>query len=216
MAAICNAAIRLCRVRATRLDETGNPLGGPNNSYVSDKPMVINVRAVIEAGADRTLVGGCDCIIAQYRGTDKLKRFDLEFDMGLLEPGLLEMMTGGTPILDTNGDPIGLTWATQLSCSDVQQPNLAFEAWLDLWEEDHPNPTYPFIRFIWPSTKWQIGDHTLQNDFLQPRVNGYTRSNPQWGLGIYGDQPQAIAAPSFFYDDGLPTAQCGWSTVSVT
>lgn len=218
MTDICSAAIHLCRVRATRLDSLGNPLAGPHNVYVSDRPIQLDVSPVIEAGGDKTLVGGCDCVIASYRGFDKLKRFDLKLAQGVLEPALLELMLGSSAIVDANtGQVIGNWWASQLTCSQPAQPNVAFEAWQDNWEGDHPHPDFPYIHWIWPSTRWQIDNHTLQNDFTQPGLNGYSRGNTEWGLGIFDDLPEAAPAlGGWFYTDSIPTAQCGYQSWAIT
>ena len=98
MSAECLAAIHLCAVRVTRLNQDGTPMSGPNNVYVTDMPIQMTVTPNFQAGVDQTLVGGCDCIIADYRGYDKLKRFDLELDLGVIEYGLLEMMLGAPAI----------------------------------------------------------------------------------------------------------------------
>jgi len=217
MSAICASAIHLCRVRATRLDSLGNPYNGPNNVYVSDRPMTITVTPQIEAGQDRTLVGGCDCIVAQYRGYDKLKYFTLEMDLATLEPAMIEMLVGADAIVDS-GVVIGNWWPSQVNCSDTVQPNVCFEGWQDTWEDDHPMPApYQYVHWIYPSSFWQIAAHTLQNDFNQPRITGFTRANSQWGLGIYGDLPEA-AGPlgGYFYTDTIPTAECAYQTFSIT
>jgi hypothetical protein len=218
MTALCKAAIHLCAIRVTRLDDLGDPSPGPNNVFVSDNSIMLGVTPEIEAGEEKNLVGGCDCIIASYKGKDKLKRFSLELDQGLLEPALLEMLLGGSAILD-GVDPIGMWWPSQLSCEDDTQPNLCFEGWQDLWEDDHLSNEggFRYLHWIWPSTYWQIGDHSLQNDFNQPKVTGFSRGNPNWGLGIFGDLPEA-AEPlgGWFYDDAKPTAQCGWQTQAIT
>lgn len=219
MTAICESAIHLCRIRVTRLDQVGNPLAGPNNVIVSDTPLMLTVKPQIVAGEDKDLIGGCDCIVSTYRGYDKLKRFDLELDLAQLPPTVLEMMTGGTAIVSA-GSVVGLWWPSNLSCSDPAQPNVAFEAWQDAWEEDHQFATDPYIHWLWPSTHWQIGDHTLQNDFLQPKLNGFSRSNPVWGDGIYGDMPEAIpsGAPGGFWYTAIapPTAYCDYQTHGIT
>lgn len=217
MAAKCLAAIHLCRIRVTRLDSTGHPVAGPNNVYVSDKPISLGITPVIEAGQDRTLVGGCDCIVATYRGYDKLKRFDFQLDLGKIEPGLLEMLTGSAVIL-SGADPIG-NWFDdqQFQCSGPPSPNVAFEAWQDLWLDDAQDPTFPYLHWIWPSSYWQIGPETLQNDFLQPRLTGFSRGNSVWGTGIYGDQPEA-AQPlgGYFYASSIPSPGCGYQSHSIT
>jgi hypothetical protein len=220
MAAECLSAIHLCRIRATRLDSVGNPEAGPNNVYVSDKPIQVAVTPQIQAGTDSTLVGGCDCIVAQYRGYDKLKYFTLELDLGKVEPGLKEMLLGADAILDSGGDPIGNWWpAAQLfDCSTTPSPNVCFEAWQDAWEDDHQAASpHRFIHWIWPSTYWQIAAHTLANDFYQPKLTAFTRGNTAWGEGIFGDLPEAAEAfGGYFYADEIPDAECGYQSFAIT
>lgn len=220
---VCSAAIHLCAIRVTRLDQLGNPLAGPNNFYVSANSMQLVVKPEIETGTEKILTGGCDCVIAAYKGVDKLKRFTLELDQGIVEPGLIEMLTGGAAIIDAttssaSGTPIGVWWPSQLNCQAAVQPNVAIEAWADLWQDDHAAASpYKFIRWIWPATRWQFGDTTLQNDFSMPKLTGFTRSNPLWGVGPYHDLPQACQPMGgFFYDNNRPAASCGYQTTPIT
>jgi hypothetical protein len=217
-AAICPAVIRLCAIRLTALDAVGNPVAGPNNVYVSSNSIMLSVKPTIEAGEDKTLVGGCDCIIATYRGKDKLKWFEFELDQGVLEPGLQELMLGSAVILDGSGNPIGNWWPSQLGCDVPGQPNVCLEAWQDLWEDDHQFATpYQFLHYIWPSTSWEIGDFDLQNDFMQPKLTGYSRANPQWGEGPFHDTPEFVQPiGGYWFDNEIPTAACGWQTQPLT
>jgi hypothetical protein len=218
MADSCFAVLHLCRIRVTRLDSVGNPTPGPNNVYVSDAPIQLTVTPQIQAGTDSTLVGGCDCIVAQYRGFDKLKYFTLELDQGKVEPGLIEMLLGATAIVDA-GNIVGNWWNSEqvFDCS-TPQPNVCIEAWQDGWDDDHqaasPNR---FVQWIWPSSYWQIAAGTLQNDFFQPKLTAFTRGNSVWGLGIFGDQPEA-AEPfgGYFFTDTIPDAACGYQTQNIT
>jgi hypothetical protein len=217
MAAECLAALHLCRVRDTRLNADGSPMSGPNNVYVTDKPIQVTVTPNYQAGVDQTLVGGCDCIIADYRGFDKLKRFDLELDLGVMEWGLLEMMTGAAAILDTDV-PIG-NWfpLNQFDCAVPAQPNVCFEGWQTGWNEDQPDATWPYIHWIFPSSFWSFGPDTLQNDFTQPKLTGFTRGNTNWGEGIYGDLPEAAQAlGGAFLTTTIPNAACGYQTQAIT
>lgn len=218
MAAVCRAVIHLCRVRATRLDALGNPKAGPNNVYVTDKPISLGVTPVIEEGEDMTLVGGCDCIVASYRGFDKLKRFDFELNLATLEPAMLEMLLGAAAI-SQGGQISGVWWpTTAFSCAGDVQPYVAFEGWQDAWEEDHQGDApFQYVHWVWPGSRWQIGELTLGNEFAQPVLNGYSRGNPNWGLGIYGDLPES-AGPlgGFFYSDTLPDAVCDYQTEGLT
>jgi len=221
MPPVCDSVIHLCAVRATRLDQVGNPVAGPNNVYITNKLVSIAVTPEIEAGRDLTQVTGCDCIAATYRGPDKLKRFTFELDTVKLEPGLLELMIGATAILGgTDESPIGLWYPEQLSCDDTPQPNVALEGWQYLWEDDHQASDFPYVHWIWPSTRWQIGPHTLNNDFLQPRLTGFSRGNPNFAPtapGMFGDLPEAPRPlGGFFFSETIPTAECGWQTFPIS
>jgi hypothetical protein len=218
MATECLATIHLCRVRATRLNPDGTPMAGPNNFIVSDVPIDLAVTPVIEAGKDTTLVGGCDCIVATYRGFDKLKRFDFVLNFGRIDFPLMELMLGSTAILGSGSDLIGQWWTENaFVCGTAAQPNCAFEGWQTGWDDDRQSPDHPFVHWVWPSTFWQIAPHTLQNDFLQLQLNGFSRGNAAWGTGIYGDQPEASPPlGGFFYSATQPNAQCGYQTHAIT
>lgn len=219
MSAECFSAIHLCRIRATRLDATGNPSPGPNNVYVTAKPIMLGATPQIEAGQDKTLVGGCDCIVAQYRGYDKLKYFTLELDLASLEPALIELMTGASAITST-GDVIGNWWQSSqtFNCASTVQPNVCFEGWQDTWNQDRQASTpFRYVHWIWPSSFWQIAAHTLQNDFLQPKLTGFTRGNSNW-TDIFRDLPE-VPQPlgGYFFTDHIPAGDtCGYQTHSIT
>ena len=218
--ASCGSLIHVCALRVTRLDSQGNVVATDNNSYVTNNVTSVEVDPDIEAGLDSTLVGGCDCIIASYKGTDKLKRFNFNLNLPTFEPALLEMMIGAVLIEDTSDIPvpIGIGWPNQLSCDDVQQPNVAVEWWGDLWTDDAPDPEWPYFHAIYPASRWQIGRQVAQNDFAQPQLTGFTRTNTLFG-NPYGDLPAPVAAD--FLDQGgifltttaPPTAECGYQTV---
>lgn len=216
----CLAAIHLCRVRATRLHPDGTPAPGPNNVYVSDKPVSLAVTPTYEAGKDSTLVGGCDCIVATYRGDDKLKRFEFELDLANLEWGLFEMLTGAAAITASGGSEVIGTWFTDnaFDCSTAAQPLVAFEGWQTGWAADRQDPTYPYIHWLWPATKWSLSPFTAENDFAQPKLAGFSRGNTAWGMGIYADQPEAAAALGGGWQTASipPAASCGYQTHSIT
>lgn len=216
MSAVCPSAIHLCFIRVTRLDSVGNPVAGPNNFVVSDKPMMLTVTPDILAGESKDLKGGCDQLVATYRGQDILKRFNFELDMGTISPALEEILTGAEAILNDATEPIGVQFP--VPC-DTQQPFVALEAWQDLWDCDHqPSDPYPYKRWIWPATRWQRGAETLQNDFDQPKFTGFSVGNENWGAGIYGDLDITVGPNGcYVFDTELPeSADCTWQSHSVT
>jgi len=219
---VCGVSILICRVRATLLDTDGEVHVGPNNSYVTDNPIRVTLTPVIESGKDSTLKGGCDCIVADYRGPDLLKRFDFEFDIATVEPALYSLMLGSTLISDTSTSPvpIGNWWPAQVGCSKTPPPPIAFEFWSQVWDGQAQNASWPYIHHVYPYTLWQIGAQTYEDDFAQPKLTGFSRTNAQWGHGPYGDQPDPTPIDSpggqFYTATALPTAVCGYKTVAVS
>lgn len=217
MANPCDNPIHLCRIRITRLDSLGAPLPGPDNVYVSATEAQLVVTPNIEAGKTIVQVGGCDCVTGYYRGYDKLLGFNLTLDINKTEWALLEMMLGSAVVLNST-DVVGGWWSDNaFDCEVAAQPNVVFEAWQDAYDTDHPDPTYPYVHWIYPSSYWQIAPHTLQNDFTVPQVTGFTRGNANWGAGIYGDLPAGVTAVGdlgggFQTDIAPPSALCGYQT----
>lgn len=185
MAAPCGVPLGLCAARLTRLLTTGCVAPSPDNSFVTTELISLTLTPVVEDGADITLTGGCDCVIASYRGTDKLKRFEFTITNPKLSPAMYEMMLGGSIILDGT-DPVGTIWPAELECGD-EQAAVALEFWVKHWNGDAQDPTYPWIHHVYPQTLWQIGDQEFQNDFAQPTLNGFSRKNDCWGNGPYVD-----------------------------
>lgn len=213
----CLAAIKFCRMRVTRLDADGTPTAGPNNVYVTDKPVSLGVTPVIEAGEDKTRVGGCDCIVASYRGFDKLKWFDFDLELAVWEPGLIEMLTGASAILSSS-DPIGFQWSEQaFDCSGQIQPNVVLEGWQVLQNQGSPDTEFPYMHWVWPLARFQISDYTLENDFAAPALKGYSQPNSNWGEGIFSDVPEAIQSlGAGFYTATIPDAECGYQSQAIT
>jgi len=216
MAAVCPSILHFCRVRVTRLDNVGNVAPSPNNSYVSDGAISLQYSAEVSTGEDRELKTGCGCIVASAKDPDVLKRFNFELTMGKFEPALFEMLTGAAVISD-GADPIGIDFPNQTDC-DFEPSYVAFEGWADAFDGDSPDPVRPYFYVVWPSTTWQIGQTTLQNDFAQLPLTGFSRSNSQWGHGPYGDT--GLSAPigpqgSLVQVEGAPpVAECDYADVT--
>jgi hypothetical protein len=221
MPAPCGVPLGLCAMRLTRLLETGCVAPSPDNSFVTTELISLQLTPVVEAGADTTLTGGCDCVIASYRGIDKLKRFEFEITSPKLSPPLYELLLGGSIILDSTV-PVGTVWPTELACGEAQ-PAVALEFWVKHWNGDAQDPTYPWIHHIYPQTLWQIGQQQFQNDFAQPTLTGFSRANDCWGDGPYGDGPEAeygvsvdISTGGFFYTATDPPADTACDYADVT
>jgi hypothetical protein len=214
MTAICASSILACGMRATLLDQTGNVSSDPDNFYVTDNMVQLQFTPDVEAGSDRTLKSGCDCIIASAKFPDLLKRFNFEVQQGALEPGLIALMTGA-PLIEDGADPIGWDWPVNASCGETPPHQVALEVWSFVWEDNAQNDERPYWHWIWPSTSWQFGQSTLNTDFMVPVLTGFSRGNPVWGHGPYGDAVTVGDLGSVYQTaDTPPSAVCGLQTVS--
>ena len=221
---LCPGSMHVCAVRVTRLNGDGTVAAGPKNAYVSQNVVQLNITPDILAGDTKQVVSGCDCISVSYRGYDKLMRFNLELDLALLELPLLEIMTGSSAILDGAPTPNvkGLWWPQQNSCDSAVQPKVAVEAWSDMWADDDiliasdsDGSELRYIHWLFTASHWHLDQAALQNDFYQPKLMGFTRSNAQWGLGPYSAQPEsAHPQGGMWLSASIPTAQCGYITAS--
>jgi hypothetical protein len=217
MAGVCPSSIQACGLRVTLLDSQGNVANQANNFYVTNKLITIGTAPDIEEGTDITMKSGCDCIIASYKGADLLKRFTFTLNLGAIEPALLSLLTGGSVILD-GSDPIGMDWPIQVECADEPPPYVALEVWSVAWTGGGPDPTWPYIHWIWPMSRWQIADAELGSaDFFRPSLTGFSLQNGLWGHGPYNDDPGEVVGElgSFWFTDTAPpTAFCGYQSVT--
>lgn len=213
----CLESIHLCRMRVTRLDSLGNVSPTTHNSYVTDKPIEFAFKPQIEAGEEKTIKGGCACIVASVKEPDLFKRFDIDYTTATIEPALLEMLTGASVVLDNSivPVPIGNMWPDNLACGDTPPPLSAIECWSDAYDVDYQDPTLPYFYWVWPATKWSISDGSLSADFYQPKLSGYTVPNGQWDHGPYGGTVPIGTGGGYFLTNTVPpTAACGYATVS--
>lgn len=220
--AICPGSIHVCKARISRLNTDGTFKGGSNNHLVTDSIISVDFTPEVKEGESKEVVTGCDLIDLAYRGTDKLLRFTLGFQVTKVNPALEEILTGASLLVDgsTLPVPIGNIFPNQLSASATPQPPVALELWSDAWlndrQVDSPNR---YIRWIFPMTFWQKDASKLENDFFLPAYKGYTRQNPNWN-NVYADWPASIPngtnmlGASYFWDNVQPGASCGYSSLS--
>lgn len=216
MAVNCGVSFGLCAVRVTKLDETGAVIDEADNSYVSDKAVTLSLTPNIETGNTFSLRNGCGCSLARFKATDIFNWFEFSFARGALEPALEQMMLGGETILD-GADVVGINGpGTDLDC-DAAELLVAFEFWTKHVVGSGQDAIHPWVHWVFPSTVWQLGDNTAEEDLMQLTVTGFSRSNGAWGGGPYGDGPpdsQAVTEWAYWKTDvAPPDAACATDDV---
>jgi hypothetical protein len=210
MAVNCGYSFGLCAVRVTKLDETGTVIDEPDNSYVSDKAVTINLTPNIETGNTFSLRNGCGCSLARFKSADVFNWFEFAFARGALEPELESMLLRGTPIVD-GVDVVGINGPGALACDEGEQL-VGLEFWSQHNLGSGQDALHPWVHWVFPATVWQIGDNTAEEDIMQMNLNGFSRTSGGWGSGPYGDGPpdgQDITEWAYWKTDvDPPTAAC--------
>jgi hypothetical protein len=215
MAVNCGVSFGLCRVRVTRVDSNGNVIAG-QNAYVTDAALSISVTPNIETGTAISVRNGCGCKISSFKFPDTFNWFELAFVDTTLEPVLEAFLLGAETIVD-GADVVGLAYPSSLAC-DEDEPAVAIEFWTKHIVGSGQDAIHPWVHYVFPMSIWQLGDNTFEEAAGQPTLNGFTRTNGNWGDGPYGDGPpdsQDISDGGWWKTaDEPPTAAC--AAVAVT
>ena len=187
MAVHCGPSFGLCGLRVTLLDDLGNVNSASGNSYVTDKQISLAFTPNIDTGNTFSQRNGCGCSLARFKAEDIFNWWEFTFTDGAVEPALESLMLGGVTIT-SGADTVGMHFPTALSC-DEQRQMVAIEFWTQHIFGSKKDSTLPYIHWVFPASVWQYGDHTAQEDFMNPVLTGFSRSNDLWGGGPYGDGP---------------------------
>lgn len=224
MAIKCLSSLKLCALRATLLDGLGNVAEGPNNFVTTNREMTLEYTGDVDQGKDLFYRNGCDQPLATYKSPPLLKRFNLSLDLFGLDTAVQAIILGATVVLDDAGDPSGFEYNVQTCPADSPPPFVALEAWSYAIDCDFQDPDTPYIYYLFPLTQWNTDQaNTLQADYLQPKLTGFTRSNPLWGHGPYGGIVVGPEGGSSYLSNGSvgviqtstapPEIDCGFQTV---
>lgn len=215
MAVNCGVSFGVCVVRVTAVDAAGNVVGTSNNSYVTDAVTSIGVTPNIETGDTFSQRNGCGCSVARFKANDTFNWFEFTFTSAKLEPGLMSLLLD-SPTIEDGADIVGQAFVGALAC-DEDEPAVAFEFWTKHVVGSGPDGIHPWIHWVFPKTVWQPGDNTFEEGIALPTMNGFSRTNTQWGDGPYGDGPpdgQDISEGGWWKTDvDPPTATCALQAV---
>ena len=210
----CGPSFGLCAARVTELDVNGNPGG---DIYVTDKQISLAFSPNIDTGATFSQRNGCGCSLARFKAEDIFNWWEFTFTDGALEPAMQGMMLGTTVITD-GPDQVGAHFPSALTCDEVR-PAVGLEVWTKHIVGSSTDAEFPYIHWVWPSSVWQVGDNTAEEDFMNPVLTGFSRSNPLWGSGPHGDGPpdgSDVGPEGAWWKtaDLPPVADCALGTVA--
>ena len=220
----CYGSLQTVALRVAQLDVNGSPDDGAANGYVTDAVIDVTLGADIEEGDEFVLKNGSGAICQTYRGCDRMKRATIEMNLCQLDAELLQLLIGGSVIRDLSGAGVGDAIGYEVADVDDACPyGVCLELWTLAWDgSEQATPpfaggnTIVYWHFVLPRAKFQIGDLTIENDFLTVPVTGFSEANSRvTSNGPFNDWPADIVSRGgitkplgFFLDSTVPTPTC--------
>jgi len=192
----CYSSLQACLIRLSKLDASGAPLAGAANGYASTAVIDLTVAVEIEEGDEFTLRNACGEICATFKDVDRIKRLNLSLNLCQLDFYLIEFLTDAD-LFESGGVPVGFQYP---SVSAAAPNGVCFEIWTKAWdgtEQATPTFTTPDVAYdhwVFPRTKWVMGDLTMENDLMVVPVEGTSEENSNiTANGPFNDWPAAVA-----------------------
>jgi hypothetical protein len=143
-----------------------------------------------EAGQEYLMKNGCGDIIIYTKEADRLKRVGITLELATKDFELIEMLTGGTLIVDGTGNNIGIA---RRGVGRGEPTYVSLEIWTTTIDANGPctdltgDPGY--YRVIFPRCTFTVGESTYENGVHMVSLTGFGTNNPQWGNGPWNDFP---------------------------
>lgn len=187
------------RMRATRLDQAGRPVYGPESVVVTRGQISTSYTANVEEGEAISQPNGNGETCLSVPGTPTFTGFAVESTFCKVDFALFELLTGNPVVLNDSGTIVGIDEGTDIDLSGV---NFALELWTGAQVTDELRPGaegewgYILNPFLSGGT---LGDITVENAAITFTVTGMqTKNGATWGRGPYNvDLVDGEAAPLF-------------------
>jgi hypothetical protein len=226
MPAICKGSAQVCAVRIARLLPNCTFAVGPNNAAASSAIIRVNASPEYSPGEDFEMKNGCGQLCVSLKNCDQLKRMNLQVELCLRDPAMIELMTGsrtytdGTDIVGYSRRGIGA------ACPD----SVSMEIWTKAVTTQNTCPVAggggyvdaQWWRTIWPKATFTLGDVSFANEVATLQLTGFAEANPNFLNGPFNDVDPLIGvldpdSPEHMILDqaGPPVLGCGYITTPV-
>lgn len=172
-------------LRATRLDECGNPEFGECAYGVSDGFVQAVLTPNTEEGERFLQRNARGNAMVNQRSKPLLNWYDVSIQFQEVDPELFTILTGLQPYEDDEGRVIGFP----VTESDYATANFALELWMGDSEEEclpgQPLPYFGYNLLPWV-VEGALGENiTIANSLITFTIVGRTRKGTPWGVGPY-------------------------------
>ncbi|WP_373067539.1 hypothetical protein [Gemmatimonas sp.] len=229
---ICVGQHSVCLLRAAQLNADCTPVSGADAGIIT--PGIITATATPEFidGANFEPVNGCGDIAWTYETRNKIRRYTVAGELTYFDHEAMALLFGGQLVVGRAGTPYpakNIGWASPWYTDDDPGNvylefivKTAAEGVGDCTTPGDPFP--PYVGHIFPKATLVPGDRTFEFDAATLTFDGFSVSNPNIGIGPWGDWPGVGNIPNTGYiqvsysqaeyDDMLALAACGHQPVS--
>ncbi len=217
----CLADYGVCLMRISQLNDEGDFVSTPLNTYVFDPPVQIQANPVTSDVAAVEQRNGCGDVCASKPAISTLTGWTLDTEWCEWEVAGLNLLLETLPILDDDDNIIG--WADQDPTSGTAQNGVCVEFWTKPWngqaQEINPDTgELVYRRFVYPRVTWIPGQRTHQDGFTVYPATGTASSSNAVNFGPDGNWPKNLnGIPSANWTEDateLPSAECELTTNS--
>lgn len=191
----CFSTLRVPSVRATALDECGEPEVGSCTQVVTDGIITIAETRNQNDRQDFFTLNADGQACVTDTSPPILKWLDLVLTFCRVDPELFNFLTGEPIVLDGSGEAVGFRTRE----GSVNTVNFAFEAWTRISGASACGPgglvNYGYVLYPWV-IEGVTGDLTLENGLANFTVSARTRSDSLWGTGPYNVVLDDTSSPS--------------------
>jgi hypothetical protein len=206
----CFESVQACMLRAAKLNPNGSPKAGATNLYVSDAVIDVGINMQITKGTKKQVKNGCGAICATLTQDDTIDGADLTLTLCQLDAELIALLTGATVVPEPN---LGLEFPAPGS---TLGDGASLEIWSLAWDNDEQavdGADLLYFHWVFPKTKWIIGNTKIDENILQVPLTGQCFANSQFADGPENDLPEDFSWIGVFKDTEIPAASCALQPV---
>ena len=181
------------RLRLTRLDECGDPVVGTCSVIVTSGFIRVTIAAEVENGEEISQKNAWGEYCINEKDPDIFKWVNVTVDLCEVDPNVLDMFAGATPLITAVPDTIGASFGPTTNDQGVAVEVWTKQAGQDACAGGTTNWGYFVVPFI---KNGRInGDVNIENAPLNFQVVGQGFGAPtDWGVGPHGDNPLIVTA----------------------
>ena len=202
----CYQSVDLCAIRAATLASDGSKLGATTDGGAYNlRPISLNRSPIVSTGETIEQRDGCGNICFSVTDADVTTGEDLTLDLCQLDLELISILTGGEVLLDGSGEVIGV----EAPDPSATAPFIEFDSWTKAYDgSSQVAAPRDYWHWVWPGTKWNIGDFSIERGVLNVTLTGKAQANANLGSGAFNDLPGAGIQQFFgvFLASDIPAA----------